>query len=1069
MDGKSSGFVACDLRLQRYRLVIRAYSVVKTPNEVLVDKLGLDIPPAPIITLEEISFKEIQISWKQTDPQNSVHAYVVELNGKAIGQTKKTEASATIHNLLPGTFYDVRVFTISATRFQTPSQVLHVRTSTSTQEASSEDSNDGQPHLTAYATKVPSLQTAPSATLMVRETSGGQPGARRGTVGRRVSPIHPVSEVLSGQADDNARTVEDEINGDLAQLSERFQKAQQEDDSVEAQIVDAEKEFEVQSQQLERHREELRRSLKERDELSNDLKKQVHKLETANRTAQSEKNKKERLLQQKEGQRKKRREEVARWDDQISSMKDEMAGIETQKAAIEKRAQSDLAEIRRKMDEEQRDITLLEEENKEKALHIQALEEERKQLNAENETEESREADRAELEREAKWREKLNSLGQTYSNLWQHLVFAREQYRLAQDRLAFLESTRRAATASFTSMALDVEAVRRVPKPIRRPRHGSSLASSISSPRAGFPPEIYTSVPYLSGPTASPTALGPLFNMANGTTMRVPEESITPPLEEPEIPEGVPMSPRADALLPADLLGDESADELPEEEADEEKKTSIPALGSFSTMPPPALPENGKQSGSPSPVSSSNRSFSSPHESFFDNDQRSIDSSQQAKDSAFTAAQQGSRKLMSNLFSFNRQRGKTVADQPPLLGSLKTGQSQSFPRNLGDEFDPVSQRRRRLLYGGTWAFPGNFLPRPSGNEDQSHPPTTRRAFPSIFGLGKTTSSTPGFDPFTARTNSFDANIRIDNSSPRPSSTYSFDNFDKLPRPSLESQFLAWAPERAALRGSPLAPDWASTHSFSRNPSRRASVQQGSTSNLSLVARGDQDFLDSSSRATQAPIGTRPTSSQRPATPKLNPAAPSFTTLFSKRTDKSKDKAKLKELSKDKVNDAPDESSPPDSRKSKETPSITATTSTLESRESLERLNSGQSGAASQEITPLKPTFISKITRKASSNKFGSWKDKGGLFSRKEQSTPTGELEEGDASSATEQLGKSLESTSTTPSAEDKKAASRTSLSWSFMRKSKKGATGREDLTASEVSESSERASEAGDDDGDHEG
>jgi len=109
--------------------------------------------------------------------------------------------------------------------------------------------------------------------------------------------------------------------------------------------------------------------------------------------------------------------------------------------------------------------------------------------------------------------------------------------------------------------------------------------------------------------------------------------------------------------------------------------------------------------------------------------------------------------------------------------------------------------------------------------------------------------------------------------------------------------------------------------------------------------------------------------------------------------------------------------------------------------------------------------MSKITRKASSNKFGSWKEKGGgiFSSRKDVSTPTGEEETHDS---TEQLGKSLETVSTTPSTEDK-GKSRSSLgSWNFMRKNKKG--GREDLTASEISETSERASvsEIGDGDED---
>jgi hypothetical protein len=258
-----------------------------------------------------------------------------------------------------------------------------------------------------------------------------------------------------------------------------------------------------------------------------------------------------------------------------------------------------------------------------------------------------------------------------------------------------------------------------------------------------------------------------------------------------------------------------------------------------------------------------------------------------------------------------------------------------------------------------------------------------------------------------------------------------------------------------------------SQTWSRSQSRRPSVQYGSTSNLSLGGRIDEDFLEPSretQRPLQAPIGTRPTSSQRPLTPKLNPAAPSFTTqFFTRRADKNKEKAKLKAGEKGTTPEpGPEDASPPDPRKSRDTQSLATNGSTAESRESLERTASGQSGGALAETTPSKENFIQKlITRKSSSGKFGSYK---GPFSFKkgEPSTP-GELEE-DGTSSDQQGGKNVESTSTTPMAdrEERSKGSKSSLSWSFMGRKRKGP--KEDLAASEVSESSERASEAGDDD-----
>lgn len=69
------------LILSPSRLLYRAYQVCQTPNEILVDKLGLDIPPSPEVTLEEISAREIRIAWKQPDFQNSIHKHIIQVDG----------------------------------------------------------------------------------------------------------------------------------------------------------------------------------------------------------------------------------------------------------------------------------------------------------------------------------------------------------------------------------------------------------------------------------------------------------------------------------------------------------------------------------------------------------------------------------------------------------------------------------------------------------------------------------------------------------------------------------------------------------------------------------------------------------------------------------------------------------------------------------------------------------------------------------------------------------------------------------------------------------------------------
>lgn len=855
------------------------------------------------------------------------------------------------------------------------------------------------------------------------------------------------------------------MDGDLADLSQRFQKVQTDIEAVDLQIHDEDKEFEGALKELEARRDELRHSLKERDEASNDLRKQVHKAETASRTAQSEKTKKERLLQQKENRRRKRRDEVTKWDDQISSMKEEMTGIETQKAAIERRTQTELREIRKKIAEEQKEVAMLEEDNKEKAMHIKSLEEERKEMNVEDETDETREADRLDRERDLRWRARFDGLQHAYARLWNDLQLANQQVNYTREQISQLE-TRRANALSFAPMApLDMDAVRRGMRPIRRPRYPSSHGSSFSSPRGPYigPDTFPSSLQYTSATNASPTAVVPsYFNPQNGMTLTMPSEMPASAIDDIEAISSAPMSPRADLLLPADLLGDESADELSETGLSGDQKakadsgtTPFPRIGS------PMIPEESHRIETPSAGSSSERSFSSPLQTaapvVVETDRKSTNSGNKSEEEEEDEVVQQPNKpkymSMSSMFGLNRQRGKTLADQPPQLGTLKAGQSQSFPRNM-DEFDPTVQPRRRLSYGGNWAFPGTLLRGSGTPEDkESEPsrfPSTRRGF--LFpSFGKSGTASASYDPFALRSGSLDPGLRGEASSSRPSSTYSF---DRMPRPSLESQFHAWNTDKPTMRNSPLAPDWGSLQSFSRNHSRRPSVVYGSTTNLSIPP--DEEVVEPDrkpSRPLQAPIGTRPASSHQVSTPKLNPAAPSFTTLFTRLSEKGKEKTKSKD-SKEKVGEI--ETVSPDSRKSKDTNSLAATISTLES-DTLDRTVSGTSANLSLESTPVKPTFISKITRKASSNKFGSWKEKGGgLFSRKDSSTPTGENEEEQGSM--EHLGKSLESISTTPSAEEKKPGRSSLSNWNFMRKGRKG---REDLTASEISESSERASETG--------
>ena len=381
--------------------------------------------------------------------------------------------------------------------------------------------------------------------------------------------------------------------------------------------------------------------------------------------------------------------------------------------------------------------------------------------------------------------------------------------------------------------------------------------------------------------------------------------------------------------------------------------------------------------------------------------------------------------------------------------------------------DPIGSRRRRLSHTGNWANPISLLPKSSTNSvtadsSSDQPPSRRAAFSNIFssnrfgfgggsGPGKSNESSDsntGYNQFSPTHDPIDPSsilgtVRRGSLSPRPSSTFSFEN--QLPHPSTDNRHFGW-PSADKGHRSPLGFDWASPSTWSRGLSRRpSSSQYGSSGHLPLSLTGEPDFLQDSferqNRPLQAPIGTRPSSSHRPATPKLNPAAPSFT-VFGKRSDKDKEKETGKDRDLDGLLDLHmDEGSPSESRLSRDSQSLSIFTG--DSYESLERLPSNNS----LDNSSAKESFIRKLTRKGSSSKFSSWKDRSGLFSKKGDSSQ-GDIDEDRNSEA--QLGKSVDSTiSSTPSAD----RSTRSLSF-FSRKSKKS-----DKAASETSE---RISETGD-------
>ncbi|EGD91178.1 hypothetical protein H112_00976 [Trichophyton rubrum D6] len=1069
VQGAMALFIASSILWALMWLTYRAYQVCLTPNELLVEKLGLDIPPTPEVILEEIGATDIRIAWKYPELQNSVHKHAVQVNGIRVGETKRSETAVSIFNLQPSHIYHICVIAISSANFQTCSSVLHIRTGPGPFPPEQDLENRGPPLIQAYVPKAAAI-VSPSAPVMSREQSGGAAQAKRSGGGRRSIGSTFVQDSGGPQMLDDGEAAGGEYEGSLKQLAERLKVLQQENESLDKQLCQEEKEYEQLLRELEDQRNDLKQRVKEKDDATGDLRKHINKLESINRTVQNEKSKREKLLQQKEAERKKRREDIVRWDERESEIKDELDNLQKEKARIDEESTTKLEEYRRKITEEQGEMKQIDEDIKVTGSRIKALEEERRRPEGED-NEEGRELERVEREPEHFWDGKMAGLRSQYASLINVHTQAQPQYYEAQDRLQWTNSQWGNTPGPFGPIATPDLGLNRRTSSRRRNRHRSSLTSNMSSP-VSFPlvDTAFSNPNYGQVGTNSPTfTSGPaFFNINNGMTIPDPTDETSPVRTDIENP---PMSPRADALLPSDLLGDEEQS-IGEDSEITPFPTSIPTVP---TSVAPTVPFEGFLPNSPSPLSSGSDPtsiFASPHGSLnnlHDTDRNAAQTTIPGASKPPPSEAQSASRRLSGLFGFNRQRGKTMADGPPLLGSLKSGQSQSFPRNLDDEFDPMGTRRRRLSYTTNWAnpmttlFPRNNASHLTGDSSSDRLPAGRRAmFPSFFTSGRHGSgvspnhnqpslnspdASKGYNQFSPRHDPIDPSIlgtvRRNSLSPRPSSTYSFEN--ALPRPTMENQPFGWpSSDKAGSSGH----DWISPNAWSRNQSRRPSIQVGSTGHLPLGLPTELEYDEAPfgpQRPVQAPIGTRPPSSHRPVTPKLNPAAPSFTTFFGKKVDRPKSKDSEPPKSRE-GESTHEELSPPASRRSKDARSIG--TATTESHESLELVPS----ATPSESVSTKESFIQKLTRKGSSSKFNMpWKDRASLFSKKGDSPGQGEVD-GDGTSEM-QLGKSNESAILLSDKSGEKS-SKGSLGFGFRRKSKK--------TDKAPSESSGIASETGD-------
>ncbi|KAL8713423.1 MAG: hypothetical protein Q9220_002622 [cf. Caloplaca sp. 1 TL-2023] len=1075
-------------------ILYRIWQIYQKPVDELVDLLGLDIPPAPDVSLGAVTSESVLLFFRPADNQSTSLKNAIQVNGIKVGEFGLKDNSLQVTGLKPGHFYNIRVIASNPANFSTLGPLIRLRTvlalekdgfdSTRTINDADEQLSDCEP---AGIRAGPShLTPMPNIPYQVaKESSATQANSRKSVSGRRVSPAIPAAELPSTISSRAASVDEDDSEEAIQRLTEQLDRLRREQYDTDRHIEDEDQEHLASIADLTKNREDLRQTLKEKEESTAELRKHGAHLEKMNRAAQLKKIATEKALEQKQTERAKVTDDMDHWDKEIMRIRHGIDQTVQETEQVASTRDEDVVNIRNSVAEDHSTIKNLEEEIRMMGGQIKMMEKHREHLEGNNdeEQEHGRDGDNGQYA----WEIRAQAVQAQLAAMWNTLQQAEAENQQAHDRVGYWISRRsRDSSHTATSGALDQSFASRAARFKRQhqivprihalpPPYGASQAASIGGP--------YSS----SNISSQFSSASPFFNMSNGMSVAEIEGPSTSEYrnqsfyDNENLAGGGPMSPAADDLLPSNLFRDDDImlQESPTAARYESSAESAADWAGRHSTSPVDRPETERHT--PGSVESRRGSLlSSPHESlrnvhpgqitgesFVDNDQLSYPATDS---SVLTSPATGSNPLSTSRLAqffpnFNRQRGKSSSHEPPALGTLKQGQSQSFPRQVDqDSMDTLETRRRRGSYGN-WALPMNLMNR--------HGVDTGGIRKDEPGANTQASAGPRyrFSMFGPRVDTDSASAFRERSASRPSSMYSFDQIRG--RPSSDSQRLNGWPvtENTPSRSSPLGTHWTTSGGpWSRAPSRRPSVQHGSTSNLSIGSTPlDSEAYDSAlapQRSEQLPIGTRPISSQRFSSPKLNPAAPTFKTIFGrsearkaakaeKANEKAAEKDRAREVDKiagdENAQTGEEESASSQSRLSRDGVSITTAGSVADSHDSLDHSTSGSAADAAPSSAGTRESLMQKISWKSSSSKFNvPWgKERGGLFSKKngEPSTPD-EVEE-DAPSE-EQIIRSSDSIMSTPQQEK---GSRSSLSWPNMRrKSKKGGT------------AAEKGAEAADDD-----
>lgn len=927
---------------------------------------------------------------------SSLQFRVLTVTALIVGSPSSQDTAIIVTGLKPGHFYNIRVIAVGSNNFQSGSPVIRLRTygkdsrpqlangrlppsfvdqeQNRRKEVGQDD--DSEPP----KSPLPTIESAPAIDGSTsRDAGSGVTSHRRNTVGRRHSPSvasadQPVSKDKS-TADKGVASKESQET--LAELNEKFQRIRKEIADTAAQYEREEADFKQQEEQLRKDLERKRQALKEKESNTEQLRKRVNITGEQMRAADKERAKKEQLLKDKKAKLANTEERITKLLAEMESMKAKREGFTTKKLEVDKYRDEKVAELDKENGALQEECSKLEAELKEKGKMLKELKQERQKLPGGEADERWKDAD---VQMKKDWEARRKILDQQIVAEMQRrhelttsirvLHSFIEEYRAQQSNLAnpYLQNNASGVDLGDSGQQAASTHVKRLS------RHSGSLPASALPPHSQFPqPEsFYATSGFGSRASFAP---GPYVDVTTSADSFSHDDEFSE-AEIRALTGGAPLSPTATSLIPAGILGD---DEIP--------PSPTRVLQSPFGRPTSAA----RAEADPQSPASSNRSFSlisspqgsSHHLPFsqYSGGEPGDRRSREAGIGSSPASSSAQPSRFTSLFSpFQRARAssKTAENMGPPLGSLKPGQSRSFPRQT-DEWDVLGNKRRINLAGGLFNRNSVHADNSEGISAGNSTFSGRKMNPAGGSQGAIAMpGTPQREP----------------TSPRPASIAS----SELPRPSTEGGSIWGIPGESTWSKSRLL--WSSDGQWlSRNPSRRPSLHGQTNAPETTLASADDEILDDDellnpqvSPSQVGVIGSRPPMSRSMAQ-RLNPKAPTFMAgIFRKQDKDSKEKpegkSKGKERAKDKdrtpglviqgVDQATPtlhiDDSPSEPRKSRDTLSVHTQTSVSESRESLnlEMTNSntpsepslGQSSSLKEQDNVVK-----KLFRKGSSSRF----------------------------------------------------------------------------------------------------